>query len=164
MTSLYAIAEEYRSACAVLSNLDLDAQTVADTLEGISGDLEAKAQNVAHVIRAIDADAVAVKQWAKDAAERAKALEARSEALRDYLSRSMQACNITKITGPGVALSFRASHSVVIDEPALIPAQFMRQTPPPPPSPDKDAIKAAFKLGAEVPGARIETRTNLQIK
>lgn len=164
MTSLYAIAAEYRSTCEALSNLDFDAKTVADTLESISGDLETKAQSVAHVIRAIEADATAVKQWAKDANDRAKALEARAVALRDYLSSNMQACGITTIPGPGVSLSFRESHAVVIDEPALIPAHFMRQAHTPPPAPDKEAIKAAFKLGAEVPGARLETRQNLQIK
>ena len=116
------------------------------------------------MVRSFEADAAAIKQWAKDAATRAGALQARADSLREYLSRSMQACGIDKISGPGVALSFRTSHAVVIDEPALIPAEYMRQTPPPPPEPDKEAIKVAIKLGEIVPGAHIETRMNLQIK
>ena len=71
MTSLFAIATEYRSAALKLADLDMDAQTIADTLEGMSGELEVKAQNVAHMVRSIEADAAAVAQWGKDAAARA---------------------------------------------------------------------------------------------
>ena len=35
---------------------------------------------------------------------------------------------------------------------------------PPPPAPDKTAIKDAIKAGEEVPGAHIEVRQSLQIK
>jgi len=155
MTALYVIANEYRSACTT---------TIADTLEGISGELETKAQNIAFVVRSLEADAAACKEWAKSATERAKAAESRAQALRDYLASCMTACGIEKISGPGVLLSFRKSSAVVINEPALIPAEFMRQPEPPPASPDKTAIAAAIKAGAEVPGAHVETRNNLQIK
>ena len=164
MSTLFALSAEYRTAAMTLADLDLDAQTIADTLEGISGELEHKAQNVALMARSLDADAAAIKQWAKDASERAKALEARAEHLRQYLAGCMTACGIERISGPGIALSFRASSAVIIDEPALIPGHYMRQPEPPPPQPDKPAIAAAIKGGAEVPGAHIEQRRSLQIR
>lgn len=164
MTALYVLAQDYRAAAAKLADLDLPADVVADTLESLSGELELKAQNVAHMVRAFEADAAAMKQWAKDATERARAIEARAESLRDYIASNMLACGMTKIEGPGVALSFRKSTAVVIDEPGLIPVDFMRQKPPPPAEPDKAAIGAAIKAGQEVPGAHVETRENLQIK
>lgn len=164
MSSLFALTTEYRDAAMKLAELDLDAQTIADTLESLSGDLEVKAQNVAMMARSLDADAAAVKQWSKDAAERAKALENRAESLRDYLARCMEACGIEKISGPGVQLSWRASSAVVIDEPGLIPADYMRVKPAPPAEPDKKAIADAIKAGIEVPGAHIEQRRSLQIK
>lgn len=164
MSSLFALTTEYRDAAMKLAELDMDAQTIADTLEGLSGDLEIKAQNVAMMARSLDADASAVKQWSKDAAERSKALEARAEALRDYLTRCMEACGIEKISGPGVSIGFRKSSTVVIDGVDLIPDEFMRVKAPPPPEPDKTAISAAIKAGREVPGAHIEHRTTLQIK
>lgn len=164
MTALFALAKDYREAAATLADLELPPEVVADTLEGMAGELEVKAQNVAHIVRAFEADAAAAKEWAKAATDRAKAIEARAASLRDYLANCMQACGITKIEGPGVVLSFRKSSAVVIDEPALIPAQFMRQPEPPPAAPDKKAIGDAIKAGQEVPGARVETRDNLQIK
>jgi hypothetical protein len=164
MTALYVLAQDYRAAAAQLANLDLDDQTIADTLESLSGDLEIKAQNVAMMARLFDADAAAVKQWAKDAAERAKAIEARADRLRSYLASNLEAAGIEKVEGPGVSISFRKSSAVVIDGEDLIPAEFMRQKPAPAPEPDKAAIAAAIKAGQEVPGAHIEHRRSLQIK
>lgn len=164
MTALYLLANEYRQAAMALSDLDMDAQTVADTLEGMSGELEVKAQNVALMVRSLEASADACKQWAKDATERSKAIEARAAGLRDYLRRCMETTGIQKIEGPGVTLSFRKTSAVAIDEQALIPAEFMRTPEPPPPAPDKVAIAAALKAGREVPGAHLEHRQSLQIR
>lgn len=161
---LYLLATEYRDAAVKLADLDMPPEVVADTLESLSGDLETKAQSVGHMVRSIEADAAAIKQWAADATERAKAVQARADALRDYLRRNLEACGITKVEGPGIAISFRKSSAVVIDEPGLVPAEFLRYPEPPPPSPDKQAIAAALKSGLEVPGAHIETRQNLVLK
>ena len=164
MSTLFALTTEYRDAAMKLAELDMDAETVADTLESLSGELETKAQGVAHMVRSLEADAAAVKQWSKDAAERAKAIENRAESLRDYLARCMEACGIEKISGPGVELSFRKSSAVVVDGADLIPAEFMRTKPAPEPEPDKPAIAAALKSGKEVPGAHLERRKSLQIR
>ena len=164
MTALYLVAAQYRDAAAKLADLELDPVTLADTLESLSGDIETKAQSVAFVVRGMEAEAATVKQWARDASERAKLIEARAERLREYLSSNMQACGITKISGPGITLSFRASHAVVIDDAEQIPREYMRQKPAPEPEPDKPAIAAAIKLGEVVAGARVETRQTLQVK
>lgn len=164
MTALYVIANEYRDAATKLADLDLDEQTIADTLEGLSGELEVKAQNVAYFIRNMEVTAEAIKAFEQQQKERRQAIERRAESMRAYLQRCMEATGITKIEGPGVTLSFRKSSAVVIDEPGLIPAEFMRQPEPPPPAPDKKAIADAIKAGQEVQGAHVETRQNLQIK
>ena len=163
MTALYAIANEYRAAAEKLADLDLDAQSISDTLEGMAGELELKAQNVGFMVRKFEADASAMKEWAKSATDRAKATEARADALRAYLARCMDATGIEKIEGPGIKLSFRKSTAVIIDGVDLIPAQFMRVPEPPPPAPDKPAIAAELKAGREVPGVHLESRKSLQI-
>ena len=163
MTALYLLANEYRDAAMTLADLDLPPEVVADTLESLSGDLEVKAQNVALMVRSFEAEAAAMKQWAKDANERAKAMEARAERMRDYLAGNLIVAGIEKISGPGISVGWRKSSAVVIDEAGLIPAEYMRQKPPPEPEPDKKAIGDAIKAGLVVPGAHIEQRKNLQI-
>lgn len=162
-TALYVLANEYRDAALKLADLDLDPQTVADTLEGLSGELEVKAQNVAMFVRNLETTAAAIRQHELAQAERRKAIENRVASLRAYLSRCMEATGIQKIEAPGVRLSFRKSTAVVIDGEDLLPAEFMRQPETPPPAPDKKAIADAIKAGRDVPGAHIETRQSLQI-
>ena len=135
MTTLALLSAQYRADAAKLADLELDEQTVADTLEAMAGDLEVKAQSVAYMVRAFEADADAVAQWAKDAAARAKAIQARADRLRDYLAHCMTAAGIERIEGPGVALSFRASSAVVIDDESQIPPSLLVFLPAPAPRP-----------------------------
>ena len=161
--ALFQLVAEYRAAGEVLAELDIDPQTLADTLESLSGDLESKAQAVAYVSMNLSATANAIRVHAKSQLMRADAIEARCHSLREYLARCMQGAGLLKIEGPGVKLSFCKSSAVVIDGADLIPVEFMRQAEVPPPAPDKAAIKAAITAGREIPGAHIEVRQSLQI-
>jgi len=60
--NLYSLAAEYRQAAESIANLDLDDQTIADTLEGLSGELEVKATNVAMFAKNLEATATAIKE------------------------------------------------------------------------------------------------------
>lgn len=164
MTSLFLIVQEYREAADKLANLDLPPEVIADTLDGMSGEIEAKAQSVAHVVRSLQAQAQACREWAADAKARADAMDKRAEYLTQSVADAMRACGISKISGPGVALSFRTSTAVDIFEPGMLPSQFLRYPEAPPPAPDKRAIGEALKSGHDVPGARLDVRQNLQIK
>jgi hypothetical protein len=164
MTSLFQLTADFRAQAEKLADLDLPADVLADTLESLTGDVEAKAQNVAMFTLGLESLADSIKAHRESQKAREDALRKRAEALREYIARSMDACGISKIDGPGVALSFRKSSAVVINEPGLIPAEFMRQPEPPPPAPSKTLIADALKAGKEVPGAHLEHRKSLQIK
>lgn len=163
-TPLWQVAERYRADAAKLQALDLDEQTLQDTLEGMSGEVEERAQAVAHVARGMHAEAEAIKLWIKQAQERVKAVEARRERLESYLSEHLNACGITKVTGPGIAISFRKSTSVEILDEAQIPREYMVRKPPPAPEVSKSLLSDALKKGVDVPGARLVERQNIQIK
>ena len=165
MTALYELAAEYRTDCEKLADMDLDEQTLADTLEGLSGELEVKAQNVIMFTRNLEATASAIKDAEAQMAARRKALENRAAGLRRYVLENMQFAGIQKIECPFFKLSIRDNPAAVdIYEPGLIPAQYMKQPEPPPPAPDKTAIKAAITAGTEVPGAKLTKGTRLEIK
>ena len=165
MTSLYDIAAEYRQTADKLADLDLDEQTIADTLEGMSGALEVKAQNVVMFARNLEATATAIKEAETAMAARRKAIENRAAGLRRYALSAMQFAGVQSIECPYFKLSVRKNPPAVeVFDAAQIPAQFMRTPEPPPPAPDKKAITEAIKAGQEVPGARLVSGERLEVR
>ena len=165
MNTLYDIAAEYRQTADKLADLDLDEQTIADTLEGMSGALELKAQNVVMFARNLEATATAIKEAETNMASRRKALEHRAAGLRRYALSAMQVAGVQSIECPYFKLSVRKNPTAVeVFDAAQIPAQFMRTPEPPPPAPDKKAITEAIKAGQEVPGARLVSGERLEVR
>jgi hypothetical protein len=165
MTALYLIAQDYRATADKLADMDLDEQTIADTLESMSGDLEVKATNTAFFVRNLEASAAAIKEAEAQMAARRKAIENRAGRIKDYLLASMMVAGVQKIECPHFKLAVRENPPAVeVYEPGLIPAEFMRQPEPPPPAIDKAAIKEAIKAGQEVPGCKLSRGMRLEIK
>lgn len=165
MTTLYELAAQYKTDLERLSDLDLPEETVRDTLEGMTGDLETKARNVAAFIRNLETTAEAIKQAEADMAKRRKAIEARTERLKTYTLEAMTANGIDRIDSPYFALTVAKNPpSVDIYDIKQVPEQFMRQPEPPPPSPDKKTIMAKLKNGEEIAGCRLSQGIRLQIK
>lgn len=164
LPSLYTLTAEYMAVAQALSETNLDPQTIADTLEGLSGDLEAKSVNVAKFVRSLEATAEQIKLAEKEMADRCKAIENRAKGIRDYLLNNMQACGISKIESPWFVLSVKQNPpAVVIDDEASIPADYLREIPAIH-EPDKTLIKQALKDGFAVPGCRLQAGVRLEIK
>lgn len=165
MTALYEIAHQYRADADKLADMDLDEQTLSDTLESLSGDLESKATNTAMLVRNIEASAAAIKEAEAAMAARRKALENRASRIKDYLLANMMVAGVQKIECPYFKLAVRENPPAVeVYELGLIPAEFMRQPEPPPPAVDKTAIKEALKAGQDVPGCKLTRGNRLEIK
>jgi hypothetical protein len=165
MSALYLLAGEYRAAADKLADMDLDPQTLADTLESLTGDLEVKAVNVGMLVRNMEATAAAIKEAEAGMAARRKAIENRADGIRRYILSCMQGAGVNKLETAHLALSIRANPPAVdVFDAAQVPAAFMRVPDPPPPVPDKTAIKDALKRGEDVPGARLMQGQRLEIK
>lgn len=165
MTRLFDLAAEYRQAADKLVDLELPDEVVRDTLESISGPLEAKAGGIAAMVADMEVLADNIRQAERRMAERRRALEARAERVRDFLLNAMLYAGVTRIESPFVSLAVRTNPPAVeINEPGLIPAEFMRQPEPPPPVVDKVAIKAALSSGQDVPGAHLVQRKRLEVR
>jgi len=166
--TLYQISAEYRAAADMLAELDLDEQTVADTLESINGDLTVKSQNVAFVIRNIEASAEQIGVAIEHMQARAQALTKRADRIREYLLQNMLMAGVQKIECPYFKLSVRDNPpKVIVDDEKQIPMAYMTDPappPPPPPKPDKKLIAAALKDGFDVPGCRLERGKRIEIK
>lgn len=163
--TLFEIAQEYRQITDILHDAGCDEQTLLDTLEGERWPLEVKAQQYAFVIRNLQANAAAIKEAEAQMVARRKAVENRAQYLAERLKTCLEIAGIKKVECPHFAISIQNNPpSVDVFEPGLVPVEFMRQAEPPPPAPDKTAIKEAIKEGREVPGAVMVQGKKLVIK
>lgn len=165
---LFELTQEYQSVEAMLQDPDMDAQAVLDTLEGIAGEFEEKADNVACMVKSLEADAKAMKAEADALAQRAKARSAKADRLKEYLYQQMGLVGIHKIETSQNLLQIKKTPAAVRfdDEQRFMRwaaehPEYLRQKPP---EADKSAIKEAVKAGAVLPGVRVEQGQTLVLK
>lgn len=164
MTSLYQLTAEYRAIADKLHESELDEQTIADTLESVSGDLQEKLVNVAKYAKNEDSDADQIEKEANAMLERAKAKRNRSENLWKYMQSTMEACDISKIESPWFVISIKKNpESVVVDDESTIPRDYFKEVPATFKL-DKNLCKQAIKDGYTVPGCHLARTIRLEIK
>ena len=167
MTALYNLAGQYAALADKLDRMELDEQTIADTIEssGLVDDIQTKAQGVLMVA----AESTKYVPLIELEIQRLKDLKATRDrvaaGLRDYLKTCMESAGIEKIECPLWKVTIQKNPPAVeVFDPLSIPAAYMTDPKPPAPAPDKALIKQAIKDGFEVPGARMTQSTRLAIK
>ncbi len=165
---LYEISGQYRQLAERLADMDLDAATVADTIEasGLTDALQEKAQGVELVARAAEMHCPAIDAEIA----RLQALKAHrqkiAQGLRDYLKHNMEAAGIERIECPLFKLSIKKNPPAVevLDERQIQSEYWYTPIPKPPEAKiDKKMIAARIKAGHEVPGARLVQHTRLEV-
>ena len=152
--SLYDISSQYVEALEKLDALDLPEEAIADTLEGLKGELQEKCQNVAAYNENILALANAKKMAAKRLSEQAKAIESKSARLVNYLDQNMKKAGISEISCDLFTIKYKKNPpSVEIDDESKIDRKYINKKVTV--SPDKAAIKKAIQEGKTITGARI---------
>lgn len=165
LPSLYALTEQYRSLQALAASEDCDEQALADTLEGLQGDIQIKGANVAAVYLNMVAMHSAMIDAAKRITERAGVLDRKAEHLRQYLKTAMQATGVTKIETPELVAAIRKNPpSVAVTDEGAVPDRFKVTPEPPPPRVDKKAVLAALKAGEDVPGCSLNLSERVDIR
>ena len=165
MKPLYQLVEQHRELERLADLEEIDRDTLLATLEGLQGEITAKAQSACAVILNLEAWAQAAENAARDMEARAERMRNKAEWLRAYVLGGMKATGITKIESPEFRVSIRKNPAAVSISPdAVIPDRYLVQPPAPPPRPDKTAIKAALAAGEVVPGCMLIQGERLEIK
>lgn len=164
---LYEIANEYLELMRVIETEDIPEEYVTDTLEAIKGEIEIKADNIACILKNIQADIKAFKEEEDRLAERRKAKENAYDRLKQYLSDTLQKMEIDKVETPRNNISFRKSESVEVDEESFL--KWAREHRDDllsysAPKPNKTEIKKALKDGADIVGTKLIVNKNIQLK
>jgi hypothetical protein len=161
--SLYQLSADYRHALDELTAIDdLPPEAIADTLEGLAGELSDKALNVARYIRNLEAEAAAIAEAKKrmDARERATANQAKR--LKDYLRLELERTGL-KPKAADLALSIQKNPpSVQIDDETRLPPDYL-ETITSTRARKKELIEA-LKAGHTIPGAHLSQSTRLVIR
>jgi hypothetical protein len=163
---LYELANDYMDLMQAIEDGEIPEDAIADTLEAVKGEIEVKADNIACMLKNLEADAKAIKAEEERLAERRKAKEKTHGRIKQYLSNMLQNMGIGEVETARNKITFRKSESVDVDDNFVCWAAEFRDdlltfTPP---TANKTAIKKALKDGAEIPGVQLITNQNIQIK
>ena len=164
MTTLYELAGQYLELATLADDPNMPEDALRDTLEGLEGDIEVKAQALLQVVAGIDSDTTAIDHEIKRLSARKRVIQNRANRLRSYLHENMVATGINKISCPLFQITLSKPRPMVcVDDADLIPEQYIKTTVTK--TPIKKDILAALKKGEDVPGCALgESKRALLIK
>ncbi|MEY7151349.1 siphovirus Gp157 family protein [Enterobacter cloacae] len=151
MTALYQIANDF----AKLSDSGMEPEMIADTLDGIEWELEAKVEQILAVCKNESAYAEALKEESKRLAERAKAAENRVASMKDYVAASLETAGKKSLKAGIHQVTVRAPvESVEITDEGSLPPEYVEYVTTV--KAEKLAIKHQLKAGNAIPGASLK--------
>ena len=156
--NLYELSQNYLA----VQEMDLEPETLKDTLDSIEDAIEDKAENIAKWIRNLEADKKAFEEEEKRFKEKKQATDNRIKSLKLYLEDNMRLIGKTKFKAGVFNFSIQNNPpSVEVFDEALLPERFLIEQPP---KIDRAGIKELLKAGEEVPGAELKQTKGLRIR
>lgn len=168
---IFELAAEFEGAAETLANSEMPPEVIADTLEGMRGEIEDRLAAICAVAKNLEAEENAIGAAMESMKKRMEAIASRREGLMGFVSLAMERSQIAEFSTPqfGVKLTPNPPSVNVTDFAALKAARpDLVVQPPQPPAPepraDKAAIKDAIKNGEDVPGVTLSRTMRLIIK
>jgi predicted nuclease with TOPRIM domain len=161
MSKLYELTQNYQNLLDLLDNPDIPQEVIQEALNSVSEDIEAKAENIAKVIKSIEVDVKGLKEEEQRLSSRRKSLENRVDNLKIYIEEAMRTTGKEKIKGKVFSLAIQKNApSVDIVDLDKVPEEYFVITR----ELTKKPILEALKAGLEVPGAQIKQTESLRIR
>lgn len=146
MSRLYELTEEYEAVLNMLYDGETEEQIIFDTIEGIEGEIENKADNYAKMIKSMLADAECIKAEEDRLASRRRSLESRAKKLKDTLQANLEFIGKTKFKTTLFSFSVSKNGGMqpleITENLQEIPGKYLI---PQPPVVDKDAVRKLLK-------------------
>lgn len=166
---LYEISETRLRFLEAIESGEIPEEAIADTLAGIDGEFDEKADDIACFIKSLLSEAQAISAEAETLADRAKAKKNKADKLTEYLYQQFKLSGKTKLETVRNVLAIRKNPPSVqitkdddfvvwakINNPDLLTIKD--------PVPNKKEIKIALQGGAELPGVELVQGEKLAIK
>ena len=156
--NLYELSQNYLA----VQDMDLEPETLKDTLDSIEEAWEDKVENIVKLIRTVEAEEQAFAVEEKRFNAHKKTMANKKQWLKGYLADMMLLTGKTKckVGVFNISLQNNPPSLDVLDE-SLLPKRFFIEQAP---TIDKQAIKDLLKQGEEVPGAILKTSKSLRIR
>ena len=165
MANIYEITQDYLKLMELASDPEIDPEIIADTFEGIEGELEIKAENYAKIMKNLEGDIAALKAEEERLAKKRKAIENNIKRMKAALQEAMELTGKTKFKTELFSFGIQKNApSVVIDTADIrdIPEEYLKYKEP---DVDKTAIKNAINAGVDFEGlAHLEVSQSLRIR
>lgn len=162
MATIYELTDDYRRLLELLEDPDMDPEVLRDTMEGLDGEFELKAENYAKVMTEASAMAAGARAEGERLINRAKSLEENVKRMRATLQGAMELTGKTKFKTDLFSFFVRKNPPALrIDNPAAVPDRFLI---PQEPKIDSGAIKQAIKDGDQFDWCHLEQGQSLQIR
>ncbi len=153
--NLYDIADNIRQLADMVNDegTDIDDQTIADTLEGLEGDLTHKADQIGKLVKMLGRQADMCELEAKRLGDRSDKLRKRAESVIAYLQACMTVAGVRTVENSLFNIRIKKlPPSIQLDE-ELLPARWFVERVQQ--RPDRRGILAAVKAGEEIRGATL---------
>ena len=166
---LYEIADTYRTFMAAVDAGEIPEDAVADTLDGIEGEFEAKADSIACLIKELRLEAKGIKEEADNLTERARRAQTKADRLQSYLFTHMQAMGKGKIETARNRITIKKNpvSCKILDEDTVLGFLqlhgmadcYKKET-----TIKKRELLMRMKDGDEIPGAELDVSERIEIK
>lgn len=96
MSTLYELTTQFQELLELIQNEEYDEQVLADTMEGLDGEIEIKADGYARVIRELEGNVLTIKSEVDRLNKKKKSFESSINRMKDKLEESMKATGKVK--------------------------------------------------------------------
>lgn len=163
--TLYELTNDYINLLALAEDPDTDPEVLADTLEGLDGQLEDKADNYAKVIRQIESDVNGLKAEIERLQARKTAAQNNIDRMKANLEQMMIATDKTKFKTELFSFGIQKNPAkVVMDEQYIenVPEEYLKYKEP---EIDRKKLAEDLKAGKDLNGiAHLEQSESLRIR
>ena len=156
---LYELTEQYETLLEMLLDPEEDEQCILDTLEGVEGEIEVKAENYAKIMRQLEGQAALIKAEEKRLAERRISIDKNIDRLKGSLYGAMKFTGKTKFKTDLFSFNIAKNggkQPLAVDDVNIdnIPKAFVKVVR----EIDKDAVSKELEKGNAVTFARLNER------
>jgi hypothetical protein len=156
--TLYELTQDYKILLDMAEDPDVDPEALADTMEGIEGAIEDKADAYAAVMREMEGDAAKIDIEIERLKYRKQAIKANIDRIKANLMTTMLETGKTKFKTALNSFSLRKSGQAPVEilpgiDPDDVPLEYQRVKVTR--DFDKTAIRGALKEGAQLQWAKL---------